>query len=515
MIVVGLAMVVLLGALALGLDWGYGLTQRRVMQNAADGASLAAGKQLAVSVIAIPGAGNSTNYVFSTTQESVYCKAKSIADANLSFGAAAITLGLEFGTVSNPGNPATWDPPTWRTFAGSTSCPASTTVTTQVDPSTRFVRVTSAESYASIYGSVAGSATLTAAASARTRLTGTPIPTQAGPTWPMVRHYDPTDFANDCTQGSTCSDPTRAAPKTFWSASDNWTVYGNFKGATDLSKYSTYYPYAPGSGTNIQQLLANPDTGTKLDKAGGSCAPTWNATGNATPSNHDNTCDIPNWFYYPFGGTLGLDTPWGTAGKPLPLGQSATVALGNRPSICPVPSFITAPSCGTGKDKLGDWVEVAGGDIGSNFGALMRQRIDDFGTINDYSGLPYPNRNQNCVDPGLPTESNCYGKALTVEVYLWDCAEDFNGGTWALIGRTRNASDCADLGNTGNKILGTNNTGDVGRVHLFAIAPFTFYRSLVNNSSIQGFWGGTFGNASSCPSCTLNPFANSAFLVGD
>ena len=36
LIVVGLAMVVLLCGLALGLDWGYGLTQRRVAQNAAD-----------------------------------------------------------------------------------------------------------------------------------------------------------------------------------------------------------------------------------------------------------------------------------------------------------------------------------------------------------------------------------------------------------------------------------------------------------------------------------------------
>ena len=41
------------------------------------------------------------------------------------------------------------------------------------------------------------------------------------------------------------------------------------------------------------------------------------------------------------------------------------------------------------------------------------------------------------------------------------------------------------------------------------------YEALVNNNSIQGFWGGAFGNASSCPSCTLNPLSNSAYLVGD
>jgi Flp pilus assembly protein TadG len=521
-IIVGLVMVVLLAAVALGLDWGYGLTQRRVMQSAADGASLAAGKQLAVSVIAIPGAGNSTNYVFSTTQESVYCKAKSIADANISFGAAAITLRLEFGTVSNPGNPATWDPPAWQTFSGSTSCPASTTVTTQVDPATRFVRVTTSESFRSIYGSVSsGAAALTASASARTRLTGTAIPAQGGPTWPMVRHYDPSEFVNDCVTGQTCSDPTKAAPMTFWSSGgpdSSWSVFGNFKGATDFSTYSTYYPYSPGSASNVRQLMTAADSGTKADKAGGSCAATWDATGDHTPSNNDSTCDVPNWFYYSFGGSLAIDTPWGTAAKPLPAGQSTLVGLGNRSSICPTPSYITAPSCGAGNDKLGDWVEATGGDIGSNYGGIMKQRINDQGSVNDYSSLPYPNKNQPCVDPGLPTESNCYGKALTVDVYLWDCAEDYNGGTWAPIAATSTSNDCSQLDSTGNKIIGSGRpgtSGDVARVHLFAIAPFTFYEALVNNSSIQGFWGGAFGNANSCPSCVLNPLSNSAYLVGD
>jgi len=38
-IVVALAVTVLLGAIALGVDWGYGLTQRRLTQNAADAAA--------------------------------------------------------------------------------------------------------------------------------------------------------------------------------------------------------------------------------------------------------------------------------------------------------------------------------------------------------------------------------------------------------------------------------------------------------------------------------------------
>src|SRR5207237_7179103 len=140
LIVVGLAMVVLLCGLALGLDWGYGLTQRRVAQNAADAASLATAKLLAMSVVAIPGAGNTTNYVFSTTQESSYCKAKGLADANLSFGATPLAVTLEFGVVAQPASPATCDPPTWNAYAASSSCQPSTAVMTQLDPKPRSVR---------------------------------------------------------------------------------------------------------------------------------------------------------------------------------------------------------------------------------------------------------------------------------------------------------------------------------------------------------------------------------------
>jgi hypothetical protein len=194
--------------------------------------SLAAAKLLAVSVIALPGSGSTTDYVLSTTQESVYCKAKTVAEANRYFGASTITLTLQFGTVAQPADPATWDPPTWETYTGSTTCPPSPTVTTPVDPDTRFVRVVAADTYCSIYALVGGGSDLTASASARARLTGTAITKNAGPTWPMVRHYDPNDFVNDCVTGNTCSDATKAAPKTFWSSNDNWTVYGNFKGAT-------------------------------------------------------------------------------------------------------------------------------------------------------------------------------------------------------------------------------------------------------------------------------------------
>lgn len=224
--------------------------------------------------------------------------------------------------------------------------------------------------------------------------------------------------------------PDQGAPTTFWSPNGAGTVFGSFKGALDFSRYSTYYAYAAGSATNVGQLIAALDSGTKPDKSGDpNCSPTWDATGDHDPTIHDTRCDVPNWFYYAFGGTLGTDTPWDTAGRPRPAGQSALVALGNRPAICPTPAYILAPSCGSGNDKLGDWIEATNGDIGSNFSGVIKQRIQDQGNLNDYSGSPYPNTKKPCVDPGGPSESNCYGKALTVTIIYGTAPRTSTAGT--------------------------------------------------------------------------------------
>ena len=514
LVVIALAVTVLLGAVALGVDAGYGLTQRRVMQNAADAGTIAAAKLLATTVLGVPGPGNTTTYIFGADQQSVYCRALATAQANRSFGFGTLTVTVEYGVVSNTGNPSTWDPPTWQTGASSANCPAPASPSTAVPPATRFVRVRSTTSYRSLFASVVGQPSVVAAAQARAHLTGTPVPV-SGPTWPMVRHYNPADFVNNC--GNPCN-PTSVAPTTFWSSSDNGAVYGNFKAATDFSRYSTYYPYTEGGNANVQQLIAVSDpSGLQADHSanGNNCPAMWDARGDHDISQHDTTCDVPNWFYYAFGGTLGLDTPWGTPGKPLPTGQSALVALGNRSVCTGIPTYVSAPSCGNGNDKKGDWVEATGGNIGSNFSSVLRERIEISGAMTEFSDRPYPNQNQPCVDPGGPNESNCYGKAITMLIFLWDCAEDFNGGTWGLVVPPGNGNDCSQLHNTGNKIQGTNNSASVDRVHLFTAAPFTFYKALVNTSSIQGFWGGAWGNSNSCPSCTLNPLSNSAYLDGD
>src|SRR6266516_5336150 len=99
-IIVGLSLVVLLAALALGAEWGYGVTQRRVMQNAADGGALAGAKLLATSVI-VTGGGTQ----FRVHQEDVYCAALAVVEANHAFQPAE---QVETITVSGSVDKTTW-----------------------------------------------------------------------------------------------------------------------------------------------------------------------------------------------------------------------------------------------------------------------------------------------------------------------------------------------------------------------------------------------------------------------
>lgn len=105
-------------------------------------------------------------------------------------------------------------------------------------------------------------------------------------------------------------------------------------------------------------------------------------------------------------------------------------------------------------------------------------------------------------------------------MYLWDCAEEFSpsapaGSQWSLA-LPRSGRDCSNI-HQGNDTLAT-----IDRVHILTVAPFTFYRGLVSESKIQGFWGGVIvSDAGDCattpsaPGCVINPFANSVFLVSE
>jgi len=371
-----------------------------------------------------------------------------------------------------------------------------------IPANTIYVRAMTSTTYQSLFGAATGQPQLTAAASARVRLSGTPVPL-SGPVWPMVRHYNPAEYNVSCPPGN--CDPTTIAPLTFWSPSASDVVYGNFKGLIDFSRNSSRY--AP---TLTAQLLsqwdrsgslsAAPPTAPKADTSG-NCGGPWDTAGGEDPQNQDKQCSIPNWYYYAFQGALGLDSSW--SGGSLPAGQEPPSALTTR-SVCQAGQIPDpAPSCTS--PSHGDWIETAGGNVGSNMSANMTARIAADGRWIDGTS-------NKTVQNG-PNKGNQYGKALTILVYLWDCAEHFDssaspGSQWSLILPPRGPADCSQIPATGN-------TPTPDRVHVFTVAPFTFYAGLVTSSAIEGYWGGMFGDPAACQSCALNPLANTAFLIPD
>jgi hypothetical protein len=486
LIVVAAAFAILLGAVSFGVDWGYALAQRRFMTNAAQAGALAGGRMLATSVVV---AGGSP--IFNRSQEELYCEVLRYASANRSagVGGASYRVVVEYGDTSSP--------TVWTESATSTCPPAASD---PVPADTRYIRVSSEVSYPSLLAAIAGHPTMTASGSARSRVAGATV-VAGGKEWPMVRHFDPTEFqGNSC--GNPCN-PDSVPPVTFWSTGNEPNmVYGNFKGQVDLSRYSSRSApsLVPSLLTGWDQsgsAQAVPATALKTDMSGNCSGGLWDTAGGENPSQANKQCSIPNWFFYPFQGDLSLSTDHTTAVG----GQEPPSTLGARPSVCPAPSYVVAPSCDS--PGIGDWVETASGNLGSNNSDLMRQRIHNTGKT-----TPFSDNQVSGASPGTT-----YGKALVVQVYLWDCAETFTssasaGQQWSLIAGT--GGDCADIPQTGN-------TPTPDRVHLFAIAPFTFYEGLVSTSVIKGYWGGAFGDPDSCPSgsCELNPLSNTTFLVAD
>ena len=488
-IFVGLSIVVLLAAVALGVDWGFGLTQRRVAQNAADSAAIAAARALATSTILV-----NDQIAFRLSEEGVYCVAQGYAQDNRTAFAptnATTSLSVQIGNTSGA----------WTDVTSST-CPSGGTGTA-VPADTIYVRVVAGTTYRSLLASIAGQPVITAQASARAQIAGgTP---GAFPVWPMVRHYSKDDFNAPC--GSPC-DPASIAPTVFWTSTgslDNM-VYGQFKGLVDYSRYSTRYTKGP----SVAQLMdgwdmtgsAQAKTPLKDDASGDSkdCDPKWDTAGDQNPSTNDKKCDIPNWAYYAFGGSLSLTADWskvsGGREKPSPIGDRTSGAC--KP---PLPDGLVAPSCGAGKSAQGDWIETAFGDIGTNISPQLLAYIQAHGR--NVPGVS---------DQTVPGGKVKYGKAVVIGVYLWDCAETFNDSkqSWDLVSK---GPDCST-------IKDGSGLPTIDRVHLFTAAPFTFYEGLVSSQEIKGFWGGGFADPTSCSSdpstCPApNAFYNTAFLVPD
>ncbi|HTH70347.1 MAG TPA: pilus assembly protein TadG-related protein, partial [Candidatus Saccharimonadales bacterium] len=164
-------MVVLLAALALGLDWGYGLTQRRVMQNAADAGALAAAKLLASGVVSTTSGSPpviTTNFV--VTGDAVYCEAWRDANANrIAFqpDPASSTSGLSVKWSSNLLAADPWSGSAGGTFTPvanpSANCTAPVTSGTPVPSPARYIGVDASVTFR---GLIAPSASMTSSLTA-------------------------------------------------------------------------------------------------------------------------------------------------------------------------------------------------------------------------------------------------------------------------------------------------------------------------------------------------------------
>lgn len=532
LVVVALAAIVLIAALALVLDSGYGLTQRRVMQNAADAGALAAARLLASNVVT-----TDQGSIFTVYERQAYCAALAFATDNRAFrpSGPTETLSVEWSATGAAGS--------FAAMSTTSNCgdPATVSSGPFVDPSARFILVTADVRYRGLIAQAAGQPAITAAATAVARVTGAPLPAR-GPSWPMVRHFNAPDFTTSC--GNPCN-PTTVDPVVFWDSNDANIVYNSFMGLIDPSRFSpsehrnagqpscTGVATPGGSASCVPQLITAWDqsgsapTGKPALFGGSACnqssgnavqppaaAGIWYSNGNENSQSYEKDCSILNWFGYLFQGQLALDSSWSSVtfngGSEW---REQPSALGAARASCAQAASIglPAPSCAAGSSHLGDWVEAAHtGNVGNNIATPLQWYIDTHGRIDPvYSGLPVSNGS------GAPL----YGKYVVILVYLWDCAETYSpgnaaGNRWSLT-RPRHGSDCSSMQN-GNDIDSHDN---IDRVHLFSVAPFTFYRGLVDSNGIKGFWGGLVSDPGNCatnpsaPGCSLNEFSNGIFLV--
>jgi hypothetical protein len=523
--IVAVALFVLMGAVALSVDWGYSFLTRRDAQNAADAATLGAARYLASSYV---GGG----VPFDVSQEEVWCEAQRLRDANVRpvLTSSTRSLGVTFfSAVSSVplATLATAD----CSAAGSTPVPAAT----------ELLRVQVNMSYASLFGAVTRQQ-VNVSASARARLTagaasaagGTvlaglrqlQIPSAEVPglglsgrttapnvgLWPIVKHFEASSFT-----GAPCGQYCDVAGRRFalWPDSDSsGKRFGSFSGLVSYAHYSgrerpdqahqtiTESDY---SGT-ANGHHGHPSTGELANSDPRACggAATWDTNGGANAA----TCDVPNWFYYGYRGSLSLGTNWdgpswtGFEGAPRALELPTPVPSG-RESCVTAPAYFPTPSCTGVGNRIGDWVETVPGDMTIVMADAMRSFIQRYGRLS-------------------PTGR---GRAVVVHVFLWDCAETFDGSLpvndrWALLsagGSDGDLDDCR-VSRKDARTLG------VDRVHLVSVLPVTVYEADVfpgGSNVVYAYWGDVFADPGACgveapPSgCALNPLINSAFLVRD
>lgn len=529
LVIVALAMFVLIGSIALSVDWGYSLLTRRGAQIEADAAALGAGRYLASNYV-----GGSTP--FDVSQEDVWCEARQQRDATSRTALTTVTRALRV-SFHSPGG-------TEIDVVTSANCGAPGN--SDVPAITAFLRVQSDITYSSLFGVATRQPATVVSATARVRLTGgagfRPLEVPSGENagvglsgsttrpnaaiWPLVKHFDASDYAGRLPCGQYCNDTSRRF-RLYPDSAPSMPSFDDFKGLVTYAHYSprerpyqlVHQPITESDYTGTENLPhhGHPTSGEtpgRIPAAFGTCLgdPLWDTNGtNDLPDAAE--CDVPNWFRYGYRGSVSIGTNWaapppdlwstfkGAAEMPDPI-----PAPTGRASCLEAPSYFlfSMPSCTGTPGLIGDWVETVRADMTPTMATQMQNFIQEYGRL----------------------APDGRGPAVVVHVFLWDCAESFNaaaapGARWTHLGPTLDPDD--DQGGCQIKRKDLRGSRSVDRVHLVSVVPVTVYFDDVDpsGSSVYAYWGDVFGDAGACAlttppvGCGLNPLINSAFLVPD
>jgi Flp pilus assembly protein TadG len=512
LVIVGLAMVVLMGALVMTVDWGYGLTMRRAAQNQADAGVLAAAKLLATSYTGEDNTPPSPAPMFDPMRASrgqVWNAACEARNANTPASPVTVEAGVEL-TVSFFAESGAELP--YRTTSSSRACTLSDNGTTD---HTVFVSVRSSTTYESLFGRMFTSEEIGVTASARARLTsgalvralrrtgnstvGTPGVGLSGAStapnvalWPIALRYFPP------------SDPPGSRRIQLWPAPGaQFVSFSHFSGReADLGNVHQLITESDYTQTNNADHHGYSSPGPLPNGCGG--VP-WDTNGSG------DSCDVPNWFTYGFRGSVSIGTDWRSGGDwDGFLGPTAVTLAAERPDSFPVARdsctdvgtrfpHLEAPSCDIDSSQIGDWVETVSPVDDRDVATAIRSFIDRYGR-------------------DVPSGGE---KAVVVNIPLWDCGEDFDPNAPVPDPNLRNRW-LLNLPGSGDADC-SRSTATADRVHLFVMVPVLVRLSDVptnpsNGNPIYAEWGDLFGDAGSCavpPVCGLNPMLNSAFLVPD
>ncbi len=465
LIIVALSLLVLLGFVALGIDGGSALLQRRHVQDGADAAALGVINLLEhnVAVTCLPDPNNCHPTYADLTNGMVRDRIAQLVDAN------------HGDTVGAAGYPA----PVleYHFMAGAPICPvagqpcyvtATTAAYPDADPPPPYadgVRISTSVDNPTTFARAINIQSITVGAQAAGRLYGT-CPTQAaqGSALPMLRFRPSVEdqlaqYGND-----------RCHPVELWNSQGD---LGGFDNLYSMDTQSFQGTGAPALLTALDNrngpppppngLTAYGAHGTCTQQNQGACA---DMRGQHSSSPSSGKGDIANWIYLQWAGQISLTRTWDRSNE--------TWYPANRSN--------DGGRQGSATPRQGDWAEVyPHGNWGNNVNEPLHDMADENGVTTPWSGGALN-----------------WGKAITKTLYLWGpetlpnhATDDTSAQQWVsnvqIPGcNPHGGQDCKytgweDLTLTGQGSGNYSISGNVDRVRFTALYQIRIYANLQAN----------------------------------